>query len=413
MKIRSSLKTFAGEHPLTALEAVDQGRVVGRLRGAFMAGGYRVVELCASREAAAALLEHVRAAFPGERLEAIGPPNLELAAQLEAAGHERLADRVIYGRTLDDVAPPEGSPLSFKGYGDIGKGDFLDALARVVPAEELAAQDITAEELLEELLHCAGGLEGTALWQVAYLDGAVCGVIMPQARYPRAEEGSILQLGVVAELRGRGLGALLHAHALCALRAAGVRRYIDSTSVSNAAMLRVFERAGCRRGGVSSAWVRRRPAGAARVERFTELVAELHAIGHRPEVRDPEGWARIVARHGRHEAAVDLLWLRHRRMVLVMHCFPFNVPQAATIAVARAVCQKNDALDLAGFNYDAEKGALRFQIAVLPDGPRGIAMASLRRAIAATVQTVGLSTGFWEGFVSCDRAPAWASSWSD
>lgn len=59
--------------------------------------------------------------------------------------------------------------------------------------------------------------------------------------------GSFVYLAVLPELRGLGFGDLLFANGLDILRTIGAIKYLDSTSISNYPMIKIFERNGCRR----------------------------------------------------------------------------------------------------------------------------------------------------------------------
>lgn len=57
--------------------------------------------------------------------------------------------------------------------------------------------------------------------------------------------GTLGYIGLLPNLRGRGLGRALHAEALWLMRSSGLERYEDGTEWDSAPMRAIFEAAGC------------------------------------------------------------------------------------------------------------------------------------------------------------------------
>ena len=94
---------------------------------------------------------------------------------------------------------------------------------------------------------------GPEVLQVGSLDGRPAALVCVQTN-PRSGWGRITYLGVVPELRGRGLGAWVHRHGFAMLRTQGATRYEGGTATANAVMNRLFEAHGCERFRVEVGW---------------------------------------------------------------------------------------------------------------------------------------------------------------
>jgi ribosomal protein S18 acetylase RimI-like enzyme len=83
---------------------------------------------------------------------------------------------------------------------------------------------------------------------IAWRGGVPVGLVLPSSKTGDPEL-VLHHLGLVPEARGQGYGLALLLEILHRARAAGAAGYVGSTSRSNAAMRRLFERAGCSRLG--------------------------------------------------------------------------------------------------------------------------------------------------------------------
>ncbi len=101
----------------------------------------------------------------------------------------------------------------------------------------------------ECIAHAASAFDPEA-WKLALLDGHVAGMVLPQLYFDAPEQGSIFNIGLVPEYRGRGLGRLLHARGLHDLKHLGATRYVGSTDILNVPMRRIFAANGCTEKGV-------------------------------------------------------------------------------------------------------------------------------------------------------------------
>ena len=84
-------------------------------------------------------------------------------------------------------------------------------------------------------------------WKVATLKNENVGIIMPHIFPEDLKLGTLLEIGLKPEHRGKGYGRVLHAHGLEILKQMGAKKYLGSTETTNHAMLRVFELNGCKK----------------------------------------------------------------------------------------------------------------------------------------------------------------------
>lgn len=398
------------------LVALAGEQVVAVARGGFAAHGYRVYDLDGDASAGiAALLAHLVAALPGERIElAVGGGAHDAA--LRAHGFELLEERVHYAGALVWAGDaPEVAGVELRA---VDRAGLREALAVIVAPGELARLDATASELVDELCEQAasgvasGGAVDSSLWVLAWRAGVVVGVALAN-RYPDGV-GGITYLGVVPAERGRGLGDALHRAALHQLALAGAQRYADITAADNAPMRALIERAGAREVARRWWWIRRRPRRAARYPAFAALVDELRAHGHEVELRDPAGWLRVRWRAAREVVAVDVAWSREAQLVHVLHDFEVEVPVAALPALTTALTAANARLDVCGFALDSERRSLRYQITLWPDADGGLDGETLRRAAALVARTAGKALRAWDSLLrGSPEAEAWATPWID
>ena len=238
------------------LTAYDDTGDVARLEGEFVTstlfqarrgeigGGTRVFE------AWAAFATHVAdqfAATGGEVIVWEGPEQDRWCAALEAAGFHRARRKAFVTRDLTADIPAASPELTLRSLADVGEDAFR---ARMVEASEGdpyeeregAARDVARE--WAELIEHEGDRFDPSGWYLVDDAAGPVGVLLPRA--DDAATGTLSYLGIVPSRRGRGLGRLLHAKGLALLAGRGLARYIGSTDVRNAPMLRVFERNGCR-----------------------------------------------------------------------------------------------------------------------------------------------------------------------
>lgn len=431
------MKEAAAAEPLGTRVVVEDGAPVAVALGATTRRGYRFLAVRWSADRGPrdlpALVEDARRRFPWGRLEATtrrtapeverpgpdaGPddPHERAVEQaLEAAGFVVAADQVHVARSLDGFAPADADPFTYRPVREVGRAAMLALLAEIIPPAEQARRHESIAERFESFIGAAHRSDGidASLWHVAELDGAPAGIVLGQ-RFP--ELGTLLYCGLRPALRGRGLGAALHHHALARLRRAGATAYRDSTTRENAAMQRVFARHGCKVIGGSRLWVLPRPAPPPVLEDFAALVEALRATDHQPSILDPSGWLQTRARAGEHEATLDVVWLRDHGVVQVVCVLPTEVPPDAVERCAMATNTANAALDVSGFALDAASRTIRYQLPIWLDERGQLSTHAVRGALATAVRTTARFLPWWEqiarGGLSADSI-SWARHWID
>jgi RimJ/RimL family protein N-acetyltransferase len=84
-------------------------------------------------------------------------------------------------------------------------------------------------------------------WKIVLLNNKPIGIIMPHIFPENPELGTILNIGLIPNVRGKGYGRIIHAKGLELLKKMGAKKYMGSTDMNNHAMLRVFKSNGCRK----------------------------------------------------------------------------------------------------------------------------------------------------------------------
>jgi GNAT superfamily N-acetyltransferase len=103
--------------------------------------------------------------------------------------------------------------------------------------------DLELERFVDVTRSGTGEPADLSLWRVAYYTGDPAGVVL--VNDTGSGTGTLGYIGLVPELRGRGLGRALHAEALWLMRSSGLERYEDATGYDNVPMRAIFAGAGC------------------------------------------------------------------------------------------------------------------------------------------------------------------------
>jgi ribosomal protein S18 acetylase RimI-like enzyme len=168
---------------------------------------------------------------------------------LRSAGFAAHRRKVFVERDLSEP-PEEDPPFDHQTLAELGDREFLRWLDRASEGDPFEdEEDRDPEREYRELIDLAGDALDRALWRVALLEGEPVGIVLPQPYAHDRKEGTLFYVGVLPEHRGRGIGRRLHRAGLALLAAAGVVKYLGSSDVRNAPMLRIFTRNGCRTTG--------------------------------------------------------------------------------------------------------------------------------------------------------------------
>ncbi|MGB3341621.1 MAG: GNAT family N-acetyltransferase [bacterium] len=131
----------------------------------------------------------------------------------------------------------------YKSLGEIGEEDFIKIF------EKIYQPDIFESDPRK----CFLGLQRMAdktkrfylgEWEVAYIENQAVGITMPQLHDEKSECGSNFLVGVIPEVRRKGIGKILQRRAIEKLIKQGVKSIFGSTHANNAPMIRIFESLG-------------------------------------------------------------------------------------------------------------------------------------------------------------------------
>jgi hypothetical protein len=267
--------------PVDTLVVVDHAEVIGIAGRRPLGDAVSLEHLHARPQRAVDVLAALAVAQGDVRIELqVRDPAMELDAAAGRAGYRRLYRQLRVHRSLADIRRPRPQRLTLRGYDEVG-GRGLVAMLNAIWSGSPGPHGLPAERELDRfraLAERAGsGPPDTSRWRIAYFDGAPAGVALILCLDEQV--GTLLYMGVVPWLRGRGLGALLHAEALWLMRWAGMRGYKDSTTLENRPMQRIFARAACEPAGSSSLWVRERTSDADEPQQVAPAIPSLRAAG--------------------------------------------------------------------------------------------------------------------------------------
>jgi ribosomal protein S18 acetylase RimI-like enzyme len=215
--------------------------VLTEWRGDEDAGTYEALsELLAEATARAAEIE---APKMGTRVSLDGMTDAYRRA-LQDSGFVLQGRRVEYRTPVSELPDERTSRLTWTTMADVGEKPVLD-LIREASADTPDGMDVEAGvSAIEDVL--GGGydtLDPRAV-ELGMLDGRAVAVLLTRVDVDTGWAG-IQFLGIVPEVRGRGLGTDVHLHGIATMRDLGGTVYHDGTSETNAAMLRLFEKHGC------------------------------------------------------------------------------------------------------------------------------------------------------------------------
>lgn len=172
-------------------------------------------------------------------------PGSALDAVATAGGWTLWSAKAMVGCDLGDVEPFAAPGWSTTSLAELGVEEFAAVMGRAAEGDPFeTSTPESATDDLHSLIADVGDAHHPEAWVVVADGDGEVGVVLPQPYPDDPETGTLLYLGVLPERRGQGLGAALHLVGMDRLRDLGVKRYVDSTDLRNAQMLRIFERNG-------------------------------------------------------------------------------------------------------------------------------------------------------------------------
>ena len=215
--------------------------VLTEWRGDKGAGTYEALsELLAGATARAAKIE-VRKM--GTRVSLDGMTDAYRRA-LQDAGFLFQGRRVEYQTAVSELPDERTSRLTWTTMADVGEKSVLH-LIREASVNTPDGMDIEAGvSAIEGVLGGSYDTLDPRAAELGYLDGRAVAVLLTRVDVDTGWAG-IQFLGIVPEVRGQGLGTVVHLHGIATMRDLGGTVYHDGTSETNAPMLRLFEKHGC------------------------------------------------------------------------------------------------------------------------------------------------------------------------
>ena len=175
---------------------------------------------------------------------------------LREAGFSCRGARLEFRTPLDDLPGDEGTPLAWKSMAEVDRPTAEGVLRRAAAGDARSFEE--GEDPAASIDVWLGDPDLTAgpdAVHVGFLEGKPVAFVCAQVR-PRDGWARLAYLGVVPEVRGKGLGGWVQRHGFAMLRARGGRLYHGGTAEDNAPMLALFRRHGCLPHARMTEWVR-------------------------------------------------------------------------------------------------------------------------------------------------------------
>ncbi|MNL28151.1 Acetyltransferase (GNAT) family protein [compost metagenome] len=170
-----------------------------------------------------------------------------LPTALEEIGFKKHHDRIEYKTLLSELPDEAGTPLTWKAVGT--EGLDLEFAAKIMsrcsegdPNLEPgfnSLESVKVDLADEELYHQQDAIH------IGYLNNEPVAFVFAQTS-PETGWARLTYVGVVPEARGQGLGIWMHRHGLAMMRAQGGIEYHGGTVAANKAMIKTFEKNGCK-----------------------------------------------------------------------------------------------------------------------------------------------------------------------
>ena len=150
----------------------------------------------------------------------LGPEEAHLAGPLLRHGFAHVTGLLYLRRDLEDpLPPPRDEPiLRYEGYDRCDRDLFHAVLFRTYEGT-LDCPEVSGVRTVEETMegHRAQGVHDPSHWWLAWLDNNPAGVLL-LAETPDLDAWDVSYVGVVPELRGRGVGRALMRKAILQAR---------------------------------------------------------------------------------------------------------------------------------------------------------------------------------------------------
>jgi ribosomal protein S18 acetylase RimI-like enzyme len=168
------------------------------------------------------------------------------APVLQAVGFHYLAELLYMsceaGRFPAEL--PEASELEFEAYSGAKRGRLMAIVERTYE-QTLDCVGLNGMRTIHDVIT---GYQGTGVfrpenWRIVRRRGQDVGVLL-LTDHPQARHWELIYMGLVPELRSRGLGRHITEYAKWLARRAGVERIVLAVDATNAPALRMYGRAG-------------------------------------------------------------------------------------------------------------------------------------------------------------------------
>ncbi|MBS1983683.1 MAG: GNAT family N-acetyltransferase [Bdellovibrionales bacterium] len=173
------------------------------------------------------------------------PDDIDFCSELSRYGFLPSPDKIYLGRDLTGWKAPYKDHLEYQSLLTADDDLFIRVLEQILPNSNRPGRFIHPRQNIEFIHNQSGVASNPDLWLLAHLENRPAGVVCSHVYEDDTNKGTLLFIGVVPELRSRGIGKMLHAMGLNTLKKIGVRHYVGSAEISNTHMINLFRIHGC------------------------------------------------------------------------------------------------------------------------------------------------------------------------
>lgn len=146
-------------------------------------------------------------------------------------------------RSLVGYTSPYVDPFRYVPILELPQEEVLQIFHDSVFAS--CGRDVDRDADFQHCVKAAREQYDPSIWMIVYLEDEPVGIVFPQRIGDAPELGSVYHIGLMPKHRGKGYGKILHAKAMQLLAEKGLEKYLGSTDVKNAPMIKIFQTNGC------------------------------------------------------------------------------------------------------------------------------------------------------------------------
>ncbi len=172
--------------------------------------------------------------------------HLDFNNAIESIDYRIRAEKILIKKDLTNFLPVKFPAITSRSIKHFDRSVFLKQLGYAIESDPFEDSGTTdPEKEYEELKQNAGNQFKIDDWRLYLIENDIVGFSCPSCFPGQIEEGTVLNIGVSPEFRGKGIGTIIHKLSLERLFNLGVKIYYGSTDVRNNAMVEIFKQNEC------------------------------------------------------------------------------------------------------------------------------------------------------------------------